>query len=852
LNKDRDKLIDKIFTGAVELSGEERDTYVVTRCGDDDALKQEVLSLLRASEASDTGLNYQLSGLRNRLLRSVFDFDPDAGEDLSGQSINGWRFEKRIARGGLATVYLAHRDDGEFDQTVALKVLRRGLDTDDLITRFRAERQILSSLEHPSISRILDGGALDDGRPYLVLEFVDGLPITTYCEDNSLSVRHKVELMIEVLRPLHHAHKHLVVHRDVKPSNILVSANGKVSLLDFGIAKLLDPSAIPGASTMTRTGVSLLTPGYGSPEQHAGSAVTTASDIYQSGLVLYEMLTGKRPFETQPEQGDPVLPLASRTLRGNPGFRNVRGDLDAIIRKATHGDPAQRYSSANEMLADLQRFLDRLPVIARPDSIRYRLSKLAKRRPLLFPLSALAVLGAIAYIATITIYSQRLAREEQLAATSQQFLIELFQSPDPFAPADSERGSSITVVEALAIGRKRIDNELSDQPEMKASLLRAISEVYGSLDVDQEAMTLRQEALALERQLYGDHSPEVIASLRALGLMYRSSGDTEKADQLIAEQLASAYAVFSSNAPELGLAEIAAGVNANDSGQIENGRILIRAGLEKLRPERLTYAKEIIGALIVTAENHGMESQEQAYPAIEEAQRIAEEVYGESTLQAASVQIRLASSMTMYGDYQGSERNFREALPVLEERLGKDHGSTLFAMNNLGYLYARSGELEKAEPIYKELVERQIGKYGTSHRSLANSYQNLGGALTKLGRYDESIPLHRQAYEIYKSVLSDDNYIIAFPLLSISYAELQQQNPVPAKDAATEALQRFEATVPGTFLEGVARCLIGLSLEQQGQVERGSAMVLGSHELMQTGSIPDPYPALCRLQLRGQ
>ena len=847
MNKAQHKLIDEIFTGAVELSGTERDAYISAKCGDDDELKQEVLSLLRASEAPDTGLDDRLGGVRNRLLRSVFDEEPDSGEDLSGETINAWRIEKRIARGGLATVYLARRDDGEFDQTVAFKVLRRGLDTDDLIARFRAERQILSSLEHPSIAQILDGGALDDGRPYLVLEFVDGVAITTYCDENNLGIRNRVVLMIDVLRALHHAHKHLIVHRDVKPSNILVSADGNATLLDFGIAKLLDPAAMPGASTATRTGVSLLTPGYGSPEQHAGQPVTTVSDIYQCGLVLFEMLTGERPFEAQPAEGDTAPLAASHRLRGKPGFKEVRGDLDAIIRKATHGDPGQRYSSADAMVADLQRYLDGLPVVARPDSVGYRLSKLAKRRPWLFPAAALAIFGIGAYIATITIYSQRLAREEQLAATSQQFLIDLFQSPDPFAPAHNERGSSITVVEALSIGRARIDNELSDQPEVRASLLSAISEVYDSLDVDQEAMTLREEALALERQLYGDRSPQVIASLQALGGMYRGSGNSERADQLIAEQLESAYAVFPANGPELGLAEIAAGINANESGQIEKSQALLHAGLEKLRPERLTYARDIIGALIVSAQIYGMEPQEQAYAAIKEAQSIAREAYGETSVQVASVQIRLASTMTTYGDYAESERNFQEALPVLEERLGKGHGRSLGALNNLGYLYVRSGELEKAELIYRDLIERHIETYGPSHRSVAKSYQNLGGALTKQGRYDESIPLHRKAYETYKSVLSDDNYIIAFPLLSISYAELQGGNPAPAEEAATEALQRFKATVPGTFLVGVARCLIGLSLEQQGQVDKGSAMVRDSHELMKTGSIPDPYPSLCRM-----
>ena len=426
------------------------------------------------SERGDKSLDEIFATARRDLFRAMLGDDEKARENLSGQTIGNWRLVSKIARGGLATVYKAERADDAYDQLVAFKVMRRGLDTDDLIARFRAERQILSSLEHPAIAQILDGGALDDGRPYLVLEYVNGDSITDYCEANSTDERGRLVLLIEVLRALHHAHRYLVVHRDVKPSNILVSKDGHVTLLDFGIAKLLDPAAMPGASTLTRTGVSLLTPGYGSPEQHAGEAVTTASDIYQVGRVMEDLL----------------------------GIQ--KGDIGAIMAKAMHSDPAQRYTSSDEMLADIKRYLDGLPVIARPDSAVYRLGKLVKRRPWLVPVVAIVTLGIAAYITTLTIYSQRIAKEEALTAASQQFMVDLFRSADPFAPADAERGRAITVVEALRIGQDRIGNELTGQPELRASLLGTISDVYTSLDLPDEALQHRREALYLERELYGE------------------------------------------------------------------------------------------------------------------------------------------------------------------------------------------------------------------------------------------------------------------------------------------------------------------------------------------------------------
>lgn len=847
MNTRRNSLLDEIFTTALGLDGADRTRYIDDRCRNDPNLARQVADLLRASEGSDDSLARRFGDIRERVWQSVASEEETTGEDLSGELVDIWRLERRLARGGLATVYLARRDDGAFDQRVAFKVLRRGLDTDDLVARFRAERQILSALEHPSIARILDGGALADGRPYLVLEYVDGEPITAHCERHGVDVRGRISLLREVLRALHHAHRHLVVHRDVKPSNILVSAGGHVALLDFGIAKLLDPLAVPGASTRTRTGVSLLTPGYGSPEQKAGEPVTTASDIYQVGLVMYELLCGERPPAVSGGDGDSTPRLPSVLLRGTPAYTEVRGDLDAITRKAMHPDPTQRYASADEMSTDLGRYLHGLPVIARADTLRYRLAKLTRRKPWLLPGAAVAVLAVALYVATLTVYSKRIVHEERLAAAAGQFMVDLFRSPDPYAPADPERGREITVVEALEIGQQRVRSELADQPELKASLLASISDVYSSLDQNREAILLREEALALEREIHGDRSAEVVASLRLLGNSYAAVGDLERADSSFAEQLSLARSLYSTEAADLAAAEVASALHARNRGDFLEFGSLMPQAIDRLRRSPRSDPQTLIDALIASAEQHGMENAEAAFAAIDEAANVADTFFGGDSLQAAAVRIRLASSLTMFGDYSRSEQNFLMAIPVLESRLGENHGTTLSALNNLGFLYHRRNDHAMAEETHARLLARQIGKRGPAHRAVADSYQNLAGAITQLGRYDESVPLHRDAYRIYKEVLNDDNYIIAFPLLSIAYAELQRNEAAAAEAAAREALVRFEATVGGSYLEGVARCLLGLSLEQQGRAEEGGALVLGAHELMRTASVPEPYPSLCRL-----
>lgn len=401
MNAARTRLLDEIYVQALGLNGRDRRAFLARRCGEDDELRREVLALLAAADAADDRLDRQVGAVRERLWRAMTEADGDSQEDLAGQCIGGWRIDEKVARGGLATVYRARGEGARSARSAAFKVLRRGLDTDDVIARFRAERQILASLHHPSIARMLDAGALADGRPFIVMEFVDGEPITAYCEQRGVDTSGRLRLLVEVLHALHHAHLNRVVHRDVKPSNVLVSREGKVVLLDFGIARLLDGGRASGASPMTGAGVSLLTPGYASPEQYSGQFVSTASDVYQAGLMLYEFLTGERPFEGKPADSGFLVPPPSAALRRTPRHEAVRGDLDAITRKATQVDAALRYASAEEMARDLQRHLAGRPVLARQDALRDRLRRL-EPRPWLTTAITVAAAGAVAWAVSQT------------------------------------------------------------------------------------------------------------------------------------------------------------------------------------------------------------------------------------------------------------------------------------------------------------------------------------------------------------------------------------------------------------------------------------------------------------------
>jgi eukaryotic-like serine/threonine-protein kinase len=840
------RLVDEIFREALALPSGERDRFVRQRCANNPEMARRIKALLAASDTPDDELSGPLDNARENLWRDVIVGEDSEGEDLSGQRVHEWRIVRRLARGGLATVYLAEREGGAFEQKAAFKVLRRGLDTDDVVARFRAERQILSTLEHPSIARILDGGALDDGRPYLVLEFVDGLPITRYCEDNGIDIRGRARLVMDVLEALHHAHRHLVVHRDIKPSNILVTAEGRVSLLDFGISKLLDPEAMPGAATLTRTGIALLTPGYGSPEQHAGKPITTASDIYQVGLIAYQLVTGKRPFDGPRRPGDAAAIAPSRAMGEMGDRREVAGDLDAIIGKSLHDEPDRRYDSALDMRDDLQRYLDHRPVLARPDSLAYRFVKLARRRPWLVPIVLVGLLAVASYLMTITLYSRQLEFEKRRALAAESFMVNLLESPDPFAPADPQRGSSITVVEALDLGVERLRAAEVDDVALRATLLDSIAGVYASLDQPDKAIALGEEGLSLERGVFGDESAEVLDSLSMLAGQYQTKGDYDTALRYRDEEMMLVRRLYSGSDPRVGAAEANLASLQVTLGNLDEGRRLYEKAIEKLRQTPTESARPLINALVGLSELVDKAAPAQAAALLHEAEALAIELFGRQSLSMALIHARAGSNASNQRKFDESETAFRAALEIYESRLGRAHGATVSAVNNLAVLLMRKGDLTGAEQAFRELLELSEHKYGAEHRQVASHYQNLATVIGRQERFVEALPLHRRAYEIFSETLPD-HYMTAYPLISIAYAELQGPDAEAAERAARQALKLLGTSATNRYAIGVANCLAGLALERQGFTNEGAEMLVEARVILAELPVDPVYRQACRL-----
>ena len=505
---------------------------------------------------------------------------------MNGDRIGPYRIVRTLGVGGMGEVYLAERADHEFDRQVAIKVVHGGTLRRAIQSRFKIERQILAQLDHPNIAHLLDGGTLSDGTAYIAMEYVDGVPIDAYCDANRLDVPARLRLFQIVCAAVHYAHQNLVVHRDLKPSNILVTSAGVPKLLDFGIAKLLDDGlAVQHTVAMTHADLRMMTPDHASPEQVRGLPITTSSDVYVLGVLLYKLLTGVGPFvipssrltdiERAICERDPPLTshavhadetavraaLLARSTTAGRLRRILKGDLDNIVCKAMHKEPERRYGSSQQLASDIQRYLDGKPVIARRDTMSYRSGKFVRRHwlPVLGGFGVIALV--LAFATVMYIETQRIAIERDQAAQAREraelergraeevsrFLIDMFKSSDP----GENRGNQVTARELLDSGAKRLQAALQDQPATKSALLATVGAAYDSLGQYQDALPLLQESLALQP---ASQDRSRVDTLLELARARSGAGDLDGAEAAVADALKLAQSEFGAASAETGRA----------------------------------------------------------------------------------------------------------------------------------------------------------------------------------------------------------------------------------------------------------------------------------------------------------
>ncbi len=896
MDSERWQQIDELFGQALELGPEERSRLLDEASAGDPELRREVEALLAADRQAED------------LLESPAEIRVEPGDELpggpeadpAGKAIGPYRLERELGRGGMGTVYLASRADDAFERRVALKVLNPGMMSAAAEQRFLSERQILASLEHPLIARLYEGGTTAGGRPYLVMEYIDGTPIDRYCDRRQLDVRERLELFRQVCAAVHHAHQHLVVHRDIKPSNILVTDDGEVRLLDFGIAKLLEPEQFPMTVEATATGLRPMTLRYASPEQVRGAAITTASDVYSLGVLLYELLTGRTPHRIEglsPAQVERVLtdeepqkpsvavtgaeappaeepanearpaslPTASRPqLR-----RQLAGDLDNIVLQALRKESERRYGSVQQLSEDLRRHLEGLPVLARQDSVVYQVGKFLRRNKLavaaagLFLALILAFAGAMAFQATQVARQRDRAEEErqraeierQRAEQVSEFLVDLFEEADPWRKG----GETVTARQLMDRGAERIDRELGDQPEVRASLLAAIANVYRKLGLYPQAETQIETALEIRRDRLGPEHPDTVDTLRQRAVLYIEQGNYAAAEPLLLQvlEILEQEAEPGAGTPDRGtpdrgtpdrgtpdreLAEVLRSLATlyREVGRYaEAEEIALRAlsiGRQALGPEDpwIGYALRTLAgvyrpqgrhreseelhrqALAINTAAHGEQhpttagdlyhlgverallgDNAAAAAHLERALGIYESVFEPDHPQVADALVSLGAVYKNLGRYDEAEEHLRRVLEIYRRALGEDHPRVSYAHLNLGRVWKALGRYGEAEEDLRRAVAIAEKTFGATHVWTANCSYELGDALRRLGRLAAAEPWLERALAAREEILDDGHAVVGESLRGLAELRADQGDAAEAEALYRRALAIWESQ-PGT------------------------------------------------------
>jgi serine/threonine-protein kinase len=784
---ERWRAVREIFAGALEEpAGAARGAFLARACADEPALRAEVEAMLDAAAAS----------------ASILDASPEevaaavrlggAGR-RDGRTIGPYRILREVGRGGMGTVYLAEREDVR--KRVALKVVRGELGAPEKLERFLLERRILARLEHPGIARLLDAGVTDDGTPWFAMEYVDGEPLTDYADRRRLPLGARLELFSRACAAVAYAHRSLLVHRDVKPSNILVSADGELKLVDFGIAKLLDGEEEEG---LTGTGMRLLTPDYAAPEQLRGEPVTTATDVYALGLVLYELLTGHRAFRassrtlgeverlvlyTEPRRpssavlrrdaADPAEVARARGTEPARLRRGLAGDLDAIVLKALRKEPAERYASVEALAEELERHRRRLPVLARRGSHVYRMRKFAERHRGGVAAAAVVLLaagGAGLRERVLRGRAERLRDEANVqAAKAEQvsdFLVGLFGTADPFSR--SAAGADTLRLRDFLVQRGERVLTMDGQPEVKLQALNTLGRMYFGLGLDDRARPVLDSALALARRLYPAGHLEVVRSLHNLAEYHRNRSDYEEGERDFREALAIGRPLLGDTSAEV---------------------LATLTGLGDMLRTEGKYAE--------------------AEPVLREALETETSLHGPRSLETAHVQNNLGLLLWESGRYAEAEPMLRSALSTFRDRLPPRHPEITSVKNNLGILLSNSGRAEEAEPLLREALESKRHTFGPVHRRVAIGMVNLAATLARLGRLDEAERNARGALDIGRRLYGDANLEVGTLHRELGAVFRQRGKLAEAEREARSALRIHRALLPPAQIQ-VGRDLVEL------------------------------------------
>ena len=845
MNRDRWTRIQDLFHRTADLPPPEQAAFLHDACAGDESLISDVQALLAEDARSASILDEHVGEVADRLL--------SASSTLPLERIGPYRVTGIVGEGGMGVVFRAERPD--LGSVAAIKILRDAWLSPARRERFASEQRLLAQLNHPSIARLYDADTLPDGTPWFAMEYVEGVPLTTYCQSRESTLGERLALFREVCAAVEHAHRDLIVHRDLKPSNILVTTEGRIKLLDFGISRQLDgPDA---AVDLTRTGLRLMTPAYAAPEQVRGGRVGLHTDVYALGVILYELLTGRTPFDltgVSPGEAeriiaeqDPVRPSAVAGAGGGwrrwrprpwPARRTDWADLDVLCLTAMHKEPTRRYPTVHALIRDLDRYQKGEPLDARSDSAVYRAGKFVRRHasPLAAATAVVVLLAGLIGFYTVRLTTARNDAMAEAARTQriQGFMLNLFQGGDQsVGPADDLRVLTLVdrgVQEARSLG---------SDPMIQAELYETLGTIYHTLGSLEQADALLGTALEQRRRLHGPSHPAVADTLVALGLLRDTQAKYEEGERLIRQGLEMSRSLLPGDHPAIARATGALGQVLESRGAYDRAIPILQEAMRLQMSHGATDA-EVADTMTELANTHFYAGHYADSEALNHrALGMRRAAHGDRHPLVADNLINLGAIKYDLGHYGDAEQLYRQGLEITEAWFGRNHPDTAAALTMVGRALVSQKRPDEASGLLKEALTINERVYGPAHPRVASTLNEVGKVAQQRGALDEAEACFNRMAGVYRQIYGDRHYLIGIALSNAGSVHLERGDHARAEKSFREVIGRFTEALSADHLNtGIARIKLGRALVAQGRHSEAEGELLAGHDILSKQANP--------------